>query len=87
MALGTKDLFLGLETLRETLPEYKANSYIATTAAVAGGTAIAGYLNAKYHIGNDLKTIIRLKRARKDYEKAGSLCPTVLRPNCGKKAS
>jgi hypothetical protein len=44
----------------------------AATAAVAGGTALAAYLDGKFHIHKDLSTISRLKKAERGYKKAGT---------------
>jgi hypothetical protein len=44
----------------------------AATAAVAGGTALAAYLNGKFHIRKDLYRISRLKKGKRGYEKAGT---------------
>jgi len=38
---------------------------------VAGTIATAMYLDAKYHISKDMRTIMGLKRAEALYEKAG----------------
>ncbi|KAF1974542.1 acetyl-CoA synthetase-like protein [Bimuria novae-zelandiae CBS 107.79] len=44
---------------------------MAATAAglVAAGSALAAYLNAKYHIGQDIKVIRHVLRARRHYER------------------
>lgn len=52
---------------------HKAYETIAATAAVAGGAAVTAYLNAKYHLGRDLDMLLLMKRAQRDYAKAGSL--------------
>lgn len=54
------------------LEDHSADMNIAATAAVAGGAAVTAYLNARYHLGKDLDTLILLKRAQRDYNKAGS---------------
>ncbi|OAP56783.1 hypothetical protein AYL99_08895 [Fonsecaea erecta] len=46
-------------------------------AAVAGGWAAAAYLNAKFHIQNDLESLRRLRKGAKEYErlvKADKVC-------------
>jgi hypothetical protein len=45
-------------------------STTALIAALAGGTALIHYLNARYQIGKDVGLVMRLKRGQKDYEKA-----------------
>jgi hypothetical protein len=45
---------------------------IAATAAAAGIAAVGAYLDAKFHIGGDLKLMIHFLRSQRDYEKAGS---------------
>jgi len=45
-------------------------SYVAT-AAVAGGAAVAAYLNGKYQIGQEVATVLKVKRAERVYAKAG----------------
>lgn len=55
------------------LGDHYAYMNIVATAAVAGGAAVTAYLNAKYHLGKDLDLLILLKRAQKDYDKAGPL--------------
>jgi hypothetical protein len=45
---------------------------IAATAAVAGGTALAAYLDGKFHIRKDLSMISRLKRNEREYKKTGT---------------
>lgn len=44
---------------------------IVTAAAVAGGTATAMYLDAKYHIRKDLRGMMGMKRVFKLYKQAG----------------
>jgi hypothetical protein len=44
----------------------------AATAAVAGGTALAAYLNGKFHIRKDLYGISRLEKGKREYKKAGT---------------
>jgi hypothetical protein len=46
-------------------------STAATAAAVAGGTALAAYVEAKYHIGKEVGMLVHMKRAERDYKKAG----------------
>ena len=49
----------------------------AATAAVAGGTALAAYLDGKFHIHKDLSTISRLKKAELGYKKAGTCAESI----------
>jgi hypothetical protein len=44
----------------------------AATAAAAGGVALAAYLDGKFHIRKDLAVISRLKKAEREYKKAGT---------------
>jgi hypothetical protein len=44
----------------------------AATAAVAGGTALAAYLDGKFHIRKDLSAISRLKKGERAYKQAGT---------------
>ena len=39
---------------------------------MAGGTALAAYLDAKFHVRNDLSLIYRVKKSEWAYEKAGT---------------
>ncbi|KAJ9213165.1 hypothetical protein DTO166G4_5158 [Paecilomyces variotii] len=41
-------------------------------AAVAGGAALAAYLNAKFHIAKDVSTIRRLRQAQKAHDNAAA---------------
>lgn len=49
----------------------------ATAASVAAISSLAAYINAKYHIGQDLKTLKFKKGAEKHYAELG-MCGTVL---------
>jgi hypothetical protein len=42
-----------------------------TAAGVAGATAAAMYIDGRYHIRKDLRTLLGLRRAGKLYQKAG----------------
>ena len=42
-----------------------------TAATVAGASALATYLNGKYHITQDLKIINRIRLAKKYYASLG----------------
>lgn len=44
----------------------------AAAASLAGISALAAYLDAKYHIGQDLKVITRLRRSAKYYASLGT---------------
>lgn len=44
----------------------------AATAALAGISALSAYLNAKYHVAQDLKLVWRKKQAEKYYQKLGT---------------
>ena len=44
----------------------------AATAAVAGGTALAAYLDGKFHIRKDLSAISRIKKGEREYKQAGT---------------
>lgn len=44
----------------------------AATAAVAGGTALAAYLDGKFHIRKDLFMISRVKKGEREYRQAGT---------------
>ncbi|GAD91589.1 hypothetical protein PVAR5_0161 [Paecilomyces variotii No. 5] len=41
-------------------------------AALAGGTALAAYLNAKFHISKDLSSIARVRQAQKTHDNAAA---------------
>jgi hypothetical protein len=43
-----------------------------TSAAIAGATAAAAYLEAKYHIKKDIVSVYRLKKSEKVVQKAGT---------------
>ena len=51
----------------------------AATAVVAGGTALAAYLDAKFHISKDLSSIARLKKGERDYKQAGTYVKEISR--------
>ena len=45
-------------------------TWTAATAAVAGGSALAAYLNARFHLGKDLDGFRKMKSGEWDYKKA-----------------
>lgn len=45
----------------------------ATAAALAGGTTLAAYLNAKFHLSKDANALWALKKGEREYAKAGML--------------
>lgn len=51
-----------------------------TAAALAGGTALAAYLNAKFHIKKDLSSIVRIRQAQKAHDNAGTAVFHSVRP-------
>ena len=44
---------------------------VAATAAIAGTTAVAAYLDGKYQLRRDLDTLRTLKRAERGCEQSG----------------
>lgn len=53
-------------------------SAASAAAAVAGTTAAAAYLNAKYHIREDITNIAKLKIGERGYARAGIYLPISL---------
>ena len=45
----------------------------STVAALAGGVTAAAYLNAKFHVQKDLRTLITMARAMRKATAAGML--------------
>lgn len=41
-------------------------------AALVGGTSVAAYLNAKFHITKDVSAVLSVKRGEREYAKAGT---------------
>lgn len=51
----------------------------ATTAAiVAGGTAAASYLEAKYHLSKDINALYQFKTIQREYARAGNSAEILL---------
>ena len=69
--------------LRSHVPTFVLEQQLLTTsthvapvaAAVAGATAAAAYLDARYHIRQDLQTIRLGKKVEKEFRKAGEAPP------------
>lgn len=69
MALGRSNLLLYMSKKTDVMVRY-----IATTAAIAAGTATAAaYTEAKFHIWKDINTLYGLKKIQYDFEKAGTV--------------
>lgn len=45
--------------------------------AIAGATAVGAYLNAKYHIAKDVRTLVRAKTAERTVINAGTSLPAT----------
>lgn len=54
-------------------------SVAATAASVAAISGLAAYINAKYHIGQDLRTLKFKKGAEKQYAELGTLSTSYMR--------
>lgn len=47
-------------------------SFVAATAIIAGSLATAGYLDAKFHLRNDIEMLYANYKAQQDYIEAGN---------------
>lgn len=42
------------------------------SAAITGSTAVAAYIDAKYHLTRDVRALYRIRQAEREYAKAGN---------------
>jgi hypothetical protein len=54
----------------------------ATAASVAAISSLAAYINAKYHIGQDVRMLRFKKKAERHYAELGTYGPTRSSNSC-----